>query len=274
VLNACGRGSRVIESLDGGVDGEPQAEAVARNYLTAGRFMQLAGGNGGEAIPEQGGADAHSDPRPRSAARQSRARGLRCRIRLSDGRIFTGELRPERHRSLQIGMLHQETDGLVELAAYTGGHSLRQVAAKLHPRTPYKTVASCTEALYGHFKRRGWKLRPQRDVTVARNYKHGRKPHKQTREQQNAYRRWLAEQRGWRAVQGPGRPLCKGVKLTPPGKAGRAGAGRRPTRSTATRTTRVGRWKCCPARAPLRNGRARRSCEREHSLPPIGRSRP
>jgi hypothetical protein len=95
---------------------------------------------------------------------------------------------------------------------------MRQVAAELHPRTSYKTVASCAEALYGHFKRRGWKLRPQREVTAARNYKHGRKSRKQTREQQNAYRRWLAEQRGWQAVQGPGRPLCKGVKQNPPGK--------------------------------------------------------
>ena len=43
--------------------------------------------------------------------------GLRCRIRLADGRIFTGELAAERHRSLQIGLLHQDTDGLVEVAA-------------------------------------------------------------------------------------------------------------------------------------------------------------
>jgi hypothetical protein len=101
---------------------------------------------------------------------------------------------------------------------YTGGLSLRQVAAELHPRTGYKTVASCAEALYGHFQRRGWKLRPQREVTAARNHKHGRKPRGQTREQQNSYRRWLAEQRGWQAIQGPGRPLCKGVKVSPQAK--------------------------------------------------------
>jgi hypothetical protein len=101
---------------------------------------------------------------------------------------------------------------------YANGLSLRQVAPELHPRTGYKTIASCAEALYGHFKRRGWKLRLQREVTAARNYKHGRKPRKQTREQQNAYRRWLADQRGWQAVQGPGRPRCKGVKQNQPGK--------------------------------------------------------
>src|SRR5947209_6211584 len=43
--------------------------------------------------------------------------GLRCRVRLADGRMFAGELAPERHRSLQIGLLHEETEGLVELAA-------------------------------------------------------------------------------------------------------------------------------------------------------------
>jgi hypothetical protein len=42
---------------------------------------------------------------------------LRCRIRLADGRAFTGELAPERHRSLQIGLLHQDTEGLIEVAA-------------------------------------------------------------------------------------------------------------------------------------------------------------
>lgn len=101
---------------------------------------------------------------------------------------------------------------------YASGLSLRQVAAELHPRTRYKTVASCAEALYGHFKRRGWKLRSQRQVAAARNYKHGRKRRAQTREQQNSYRRWLAEQRGWQAIQGPGRPYCKAVKVTGPGK--------------------------------------------------------
>jgi hypothetical protein len=31
--------------------------------------------------------------------------------------VFTGEVAPERHRSLQIGVLHEDTEGLVELAA-------------------------------------------------------------------------------------------------------------------------------------------------------------
>jgi hypothetical protein len=40
-------------------------------------------------------------------------------VRLADGRVFTGELAPERHRALQIGLVHSQSDGLVELAAGT-----------------------------------------------------------------------------------------------------------------------------------------------------------
>ena len=74
VLDTCAGEERVIERFDGRVDGEPQAKAVAGDYVTAGRFMPLAGRNGGDAIPEQGGADAHSD-RSSSAERSPHARG-------------------------------------------------------------------------------------------------------------------------------------------------------------------------------------------------------
>ncbi len=42
---------------------------------------------------------------------------LRCRVRLADGRVFSGPLGPERHRALQLGVLHEGTTGLVEIAA-------------------------------------------------------------------------------------------------------------------------------------------------------------
>jgi hypothetical protein len=61
---------RLIESLDGRLDGEAQADAVATDYVTASRFMPVAGRNRGEPIPEQGGADVPSDHRPLSAARK------------------------------------------------------------------------------------------------------------------------------------------------------------------------------------------------------------
>jgi hypothetical protein len=118
-----------------------------------------------------------------------------------------------------LGATHISDEQLNEARRlYASSLSLRKVAAQLHPRTTYKTPASCAEGLYSLFKRRGWKLRPQVEVTRARNYKHGRKRRKQTRQEQNAYRHWLARQRGWKAIQGPGRPICKGVKTQPPGK--------------------------------------------------------
>jgi hypothetical protein len=101
---------------------------------------------------------------------------------------------------------------------YATGLSIRQIAEQIHPQTTYASVNACKTSLYSLFKRRGWKLRPQREVTRARSTKHGRKARSQTREQQNAYRRWLAAQRGWKAIQGPGRPICKGVRMQPPGK--------------------------------------------------------
>jgi hypothetical protein len=52
-------------------------------------------------------------------ARSSGDCGLRCRVRLADGRVFTGELAAERHRALQLGWLHSDSEGLVELAAGT-----------------------------------------------------------------------------------------------------------------------------------------------------------
>ena len=73
-LDTCPGEELVIERLDGRFDGEAQAEAVAGDYVTAGRFIPVAGRNGGEAIPEQGGADAHSD-RSSSAERSPHTRG-------------------------------------------------------------------------------------------------------------------------------------------------------------------------------------------------------
>ena len=44
---------------------------------------------------------------------------LGCRVRLADGRVFRGALQPARHRALQLGMLHAQTAGLVELTPGT-----------------------------------------------------------------------------------------------------------------------------------------------------------
>jgi hypothetical protein len=73
VLDTCADETSVIESLDGLVDGEPQAEAVARDYAAnRARPDAAPGREAAGAIPEQGGADADNDRRPRSAPRQPR----------------------------------------------------------------------------------------------------------------------------------------------------------------------------------------------------------
>ena len=59
---------------------------------------------------------------------------LRCRVRLADGRMFTGELPAERHRALQLGLLHSQSDGLVELAAGRREHGKLSITTR--PRPP------------------------------------------------------------------------------------------------------------------------------------------
>jgi hypothetical protein len=66
--------TRIVETLDGTQDDRAQAEAVARDYLTAGRFT-AAGRDAAERIPEQGGADAHSNGRPHPEAGQQSTSG-------------------------------------------------------------------------------------------------------------------------------------------------------------------------------------------------------
>src|SRR5450755_272993 len=71
---AAGR-ARVIDMLDGSVDGRPQAEVIARDYLTTvERSGSPAGREPAEAISEHGGRDAHSHRRPRTEQRRQPAR--------------------------------------------------------------------------------------------------------------------------------------------------------------------------------------------------------
>ncbi len=68
---------RVIDTLDGREDGRPQAEAIARDYLTTvERSRASARRAAGEPIPKEGGPDANSNRRPRPGARKPQARGL------------------------------------------------------------------------------------------------------------------------------------------------------------------------------------------------------
>jgi hypothetical protein len=69
--------AHIVDALAGDLDGRPQAEAIARDYLTTVDAQEPAAGPAaGEAIPEQGGSDARTHRRPRPAARHQRARGV------------------------------------------------------------------------------------------------------------------------------------------------------------------------------------------------------
>jgi hypothetical protein len=59
--------------------------------------------------------------------------GLRCRVRLADGRTFAGALGPERHRALQLGVLHEQSGGLVELAAGARRDGRLQITTRRRP---------------------------------------------------------------------------------------------------------------------------------------------
>jgi hypothetical protein len=55
--------------------------------------------------------------------------GLRCRVRLADGRVFTGALPPARHRAIQLGMLHSETAELVDIRPAASAPGPRRAGA-------------------------------------------------------------------------------------------------------------------------------------------------
>lgn len=101
---------------------------------------------------------------------------------------------------------------------YASGLSIRQVAEQIHPQTSYASVNACKTSLFSLFKTRGWKLRPQSEVTAARNFKHGRKARGINATKEVEYRHWLAKQRGWKRVSRAGQPTCKSVKQQPPRK--------------------------------------------------------
>ncbi len=82
------------------------------------------GGMSAAVVPPLAGSQRSAHNRSaRSAMRilRSQPAGLRCRVRLADGRVYSGALQPARHRALQLGMLHADTAELVELTPGTRG---------------------------------------------------------------------------------------------------------------------------------------------------------
>ena len=75
VLDLNGEGVQVIDELAGDEDGRPQAEAIARDYLTTvGGTARDAGRTPRDPIPVQGGSDARNHRRPGQGPRKREAR--------------------------------------------------------------------------------------------------------------------------------------------------------------------------------------------------------
>ena len=73
-------------------------------------------------------------PAPPPTTAGAGAGPLACRVRLADGRVFTGALPAARHRSLQLGLLHADTAELVELTPGTRRADGRlEVDRRRHP---------------------------------------------------------------------------------------------------------------------------------------------
>lgn len=120
------------------------------------------------------------------------------------------DLRGSKYTEAQLRALHvfHIRDGL----------SLNELGKRTFEAVGYKTHHSAAVAISRDWKRLGLKARDRIEQTVLSSTKHGRKSRGQSRAEQNEYRRWLAKQRGWKSIKGPGQPLCEGVRENPPRK--------------------------------------------------------
>ena len=85
---------------------------------------------------------------------------------------------PTRHKrggGKPVGVYGYLTDDQVRALhrVYLGGLSLRQVAARILPRTRYSSVHSCANSLFDHFVRLDLQRRDRISATVAASTVHG-----------------------------------------------------------------------------------------------------
>lgn len=95
------------------------------------------------------------------------------------------------------------------------GLSANALAKRIYRKVGYSSHGSAGTAIGKGWKRLGLPARDRIEATVLASTTHGMG--RRNRDEQ-AYRHWRKEQMGWNALQGPGRPTCKGVKVQAPGK--------------------------------------------------------
>ena len=83
--------------------------------------------------PESGLPPAPALPPPAGAGEAP----LRCRVRLADGRVFTGALPAARHRAIQLGLLHADTRRAGRAHAR---HARHRRAARARPPPPRRAL--------------------------------------------------------------------------------------------------------------------------------------
>lgn len=112
------------------------------------------------------------------------------------------------------GRLTDQQLRVLHLAHVRQQASINQLAKQIHERIGYRSHHSAAVAISAGWKRLGLPARDRIEATRLASTTHG---HGARDRDEQAYRRFLAAQRGWRALQGPGQPQCKAVKTQPPG---------------------------------------------------------
>jgi len=119
------------------------------------------------------------------------------------------DLRGSRYTEAQLRALH---------LAHMRGSSIRSLAKRTYRKAGYRSFRSAELAIGREWRRLGLAARDRIEQVVISSTKHGRAPRRRTSVEDSYYRRWLRERRGWRAIRGPGRPRCKGRRLSYPRK--------------------------------------------------------
>lgn len=112
-----------------------------------------------------------------------------------------GKLSDKQLRALHLAHVHQ-------------GMSINALAKQIHERVGYRSHHSAAVCISQGWKRLGLRARDRIEATRLASTTHGQGA--RDRDEQ-AYRRFLAAQRGWIALTRPGRPRCSAMKVNPPG---------------------------------------------------------
>lgn len=118
------------------------------------------------------------------------------------------ERTPRRRRGKPAGKHGYITDDQVRAchALYMRGLSVRQVAEQIHPRTRYRSAASCANSLFGHFARLGLPRRDRIEAVKLACTTHGLAPKHGPRPGYQTHKR--------RVIRGQAdQPRCEGVVL-------------------------------------------------------------